>query len=122
MSNEQASSLERIRSVSSSKSFRDCVYTQLRENFFDEETERIRSKEDACSFDIVLGNAPWGDGSIKGSSDIDTKIVLVETNSESRKRATKKRTKAEHWARKQTGRLQTMTLAHYLGEKRPPSQ
>lgn len=40
--------------------------TQLiRQDFFDEETSGFRTMADKETFDLVLGNAPWGDGSIK---------------------------------------------------------
>lgn len=53
---------------------RDKVFPRLRgtrlvpQDFFDESTDGIRTKEDAGTFDLVLGNAPWGDGSIATSS------------------------------------------------------
>jgi hypothetical protein len=34
-------------------------------DFFDEETDEIRSEANKETFDLVLGNAPWGDGSIE---------------------------------------------------------
>lgn len=37
----------------------------IRQDFFDEETNEIRTLADKETFDFVLGNAPWGDGSIK---------------------------------------------------------
>lgn len=37
----------------------------LHRDFFDEETDGIRTTANKESFDFVLGNAPWGDGSIK---------------------------------------------------------
>jgi hypothetical protein len=36
----------------------------IHRDFFDEEAEEIRTVEDKQSFNYVLGNAPWGDGSI----------------------------------------------------------
>lgn len=36
----------------------------LHRDFFDEETAEIRTIADKESFDLLLGNAPWGDGSI----------------------------------------------------------
>jgi N-6 DNA Methylase len=36
----------------------------IRQDFFDEETNEIRTEANKHSFDCVLGNAPWGDGSI----------------------------------------------------------
>jgi hypothetical protein len=45
----------------------------LAADFFDEATEGYRTKEDASTFDLVVGNAPWGDGSIKDSSDVHAK-------------------------------------------------
>ena len=48
----------------------------LHRDFFDEETAEIRTLGDKQSFDLLLGNAPWGDGSIlpdqlRGESTID---------------------------------------------------
>lgn len=37
----------------------------LAEDFFQEKCSGLRSKEDADSYDLVIGNAPWGDNSIK---------------------------------------------------------
>ena len=36
----------------------------LHRDFFDEETHEIRTLADRQNFDLILGNAPWGDGSI----------------------------------------------------------
>jgi hypothetical protein len=36
----------------------------IHQDFFDDETKGIRTVADKESFDYVLGNAPWGDGSI----------------------------------------------------------
>lgn len=37
----------------------------IRQDFFNEETNGIRTDADKQSFDCVVGNAPWGDGSIE---------------------------------------------------------
>jgi hypothetical protein len=50
------------------------------QDFFDEATEGFRTKEDAASYDLIIGNAPWGDGSIKPREEIGS-------------------TKAQNWAR-----------------------
>jgi len=34
-------------------------------DFFDEAMKGLRTKEDANTYELVIGNAPWGDGSIK---------------------------------------------------------
>lgn len=39
----------------------------IRQDFFDEDTNEIRTDADRGKFDYVLGNAPWGDGSIKAN-------------------------------------------------------
>jgi hypothetical protein len=50
------------------------VFPQLRgrriiaQDFFDESTIGIRTVEDAKQFDLVIGNAPWGDKSILSAS------------------------------------------------------
>ena len=67
-------------------------------DFFDESTPGYRTKEDASSFDLVVGNAPWGDGSIKDSSDVQTNIVPTGDKPSSLKKARKPPTKAEVWA------------------------
>ena len=53
---------------------RDKVFPRLREtsllatDFFDESTPGIRTEADAGTYDLVLGNAPWGDGTVRTSS------------------------------------------------------
>ncbi|SIN83670.1 N-6 DNA Methylase [Singulisphaera sp. GP187] len=41
----------------------------IAKDFFDDAITGIRSVEDASVYDLVVGNAPWGDGSIKQTSD-----------------------------------------------------
>jgi len=48
----------------------------LARDFFDEETNGIRSDVDSGRFDLIIGNAPWGDGSslpdkLKGEAKFD---------------------------------------------------
>ncbi|WP_225414007.1 HsdM family class I SAM-dependent methyltransferase [Stigmatella hybrida] len=56
---------------------RDKVFPRLRgtnllaRDFFDETTDGIRTKDDVGTYDLVLGNAPWGDKSIETSSTVD---------------------------------------------------
>lgn len=84
---------------------REKVFPRLRgtrllaQDFFDESTENIRTKEDADTFDFVLGNAPWGDGSIKDSSDASADAVTAGTAVNVSKKVKKSRTKAEVWAK-----------------------
>ncbi|HKI31437.1 MAG TPA: N-6 DNA methylase [Gemmataceae bacterium] len=53
---------------------REKVFPRLRgtrliaNDFFDETTPGYRTKEDSKSFDLVIGNAPWGESSIKKTS------------------------------------------------------
>ncbi len=63
----------------------------LAEDFFDEGTKGFRTKEDSGIYDFVIGNAPWGDGSIK-----------PEPKTEAAKTEKKKPelTKAQVWAKK----------------------
>lgn len=74
---------------------REKVFPRLRgtqliaQDFFDESTPGYRTKEDAGSFDLVLGNAPWGARSIKSSSN-----PAMKDDGQERIRPTK----AEQWA------------------------
>ncbi|HXD00380.1 MAG TPA: N-6 DNA methylase [Verrucomicrobiae bacterium] len=68
-------------------------------DFFDESTPGYRTQEDAGSFDLVIGNAPWGDRSIKDSSDVHVSIVSVgDKLKKSLKKPKAAATKAEVWA------------------------
>ncbi len=75
---------------------RDKVFPRLRgssllaHDFFDETVDGIRTEGDAGSYDLVLGNAPWGDKSIETSS-----IVGISTG-----RSKKSQTLAQAWAKK----------------------
>lgn len=42
----------------------------LHRDFFDETTDGLRTAADRETYDLVLGNAPWGDGTIKTLSDV----------------------------------------------------
>jgi type I restriction-modification system DNA methylase subunit len=84
---------------------REKVFPRLRgtrlfhKDFFDEETPGFRTQEDAERFDLVLGNAPWGDQSILKTSD--PQIALTRSGSRGRaagRRQKKVLTKAEQWA------------------------
>jgi N-6 DNA Methylase len=39
------------------------------EDFFDENTTGFRTEKDAQNYDLVIGNAPWGDGTTKATLD-----------------------------------------------------
>jgi hypothetical protein len=66
----------------------------IHQDFFDEETGQIRTVADKESFDFVLGNAPWGDGSILSERLKD------EKNAAYRKRiATLPLTPGQKWAK-----------------------
>ncbi len=44
--------------------------TQLiAQDFFDEATPGFRATDDVATYDLIIGNAPWGDGSIKRTSE-----------------------------------------------------
>lgn len=84
---------------------REKVFPRLRgtrlfhKDFFDEETPGFRTQEEAGRFDLVLGNAPWGDQSIQKTSD--PQPTLVRSGSRGRaagRRQKKVLTKAEQWA------------------------
>ena len=73
--------------------------TQLiRADFFDESIDGIRTTEDAGSFALVIGNAPWGKNSIKETSEDG---VETRQNSTDEKKPKQPLTKAQEWA---TGR------------------
>jgi len=80
---------------------REKVFPRLRgtrlieADFFDETTNGTRTTDDAGTFDLVVGNAPWGDNSIKSTSDVITMDVPASGR---RKAKTVELTKAEHWA------------------------
>ena len=81
---------------------REKVFPRLRgarlitRDFFDEQTPGFRTKEDAAKkFDLVIGNAPWGDKTIKKTSEAAPLDAAV-----SQKTKSKKLTKAELWATK----------------------
>ena len=70
--------------------------TQLiRADFFDEAINGIRTTEDAESFALVIGNAPWGKNSIKETSDAS---VETRQRSAEKKKPKKPLTKAQEWA------------------------
>lgn len=63
----------------------------LAQDFFDEETPGISTTNDAGNYDLVIGNAPWGDGTILPEAKSETK-------SASKKKA-KTLSKAQSWAK-----------------------
>ncbi len=71
----------------------------IRQDFFDEETNGIRSEQDKQSFDCVLGNAPWGDGSIEVDPlpEVERKNYSKRVFRFSASKATK--TRAQIWAK-----------------------
>jgi len=62
-------------------------------DFFDEEVDGINSESDSASYDLVIGNAPWGDGSIFLEQEPD------ETNQDYKIRKKKEHSHAQVWAR-----------------------
>lgn len=80
---------------------REQVFPRLRgkrliaNDFFDETTPGFRTREDAHSYRLVIGNAPWGDKSIKKTSDRSAVVV----DSLKGRRTENPQTKAEGWAR-----------------------
>jgi hypothetical protein len=79
---------------------REKVFPRLRgtkliaRDFFDETTKGFRTVADAGKYDLVVGNAPWGDGSIRDTSDVEDEVVNKQ---EIKKK--KRKTKAETWAK-----------------------
>jgi len=71
----------------------------IHRDFFDEETDEIRTGADKENFDFVLGNAPWGDGSIEVDplSDEDRKSYAKRVFNIKGTAAAK--TRAQIWAK-----------------------
>jgi len=65
----------------------------LPKDFFDEEVKGFRTAEDAGTYDLVIGNAPWGDNSIAPER------LAGETPKEYAERAKANPTKAQSWAK-----------------------
>ncbi len=65
----------------------------LARDFFDEQTPGISSVGDNASYHLVIGNAPWGDGSILAPK------MAGETNQEHKKRTKSSPSKAQVWAK-----------------------
>ncbi|MEK6258076.1 MAG: N-6 DNA methylase [Planctomycetota bacterium] len=82
---------------------REKVFPRLRgtrlitQDFFDETTEGFRTVEDAGTFNLVIGNAPWGDGSTKETSAVDPTDI---PKSKPQKKKPEPKTKAETWAKR----------------------
>lgn len=64
-------------------------------DYFDESTDGFRTAEDASTFDLVIGNAPWGEGTTKKTSHAADKSAATRR----RKKKGDQPTKAEEWAR-----------------------
>jgi hypothetical protein len=82
----------------------------LDRDFFDEATLGIRTPKESeqieeveVKFDRVIGNAPWGDNSIKDTSDVIAAPAasVAQVRRKSKKRGAVQLTKAEVWARAQ---------------------
>jgi len=77
----------------------------LNRDFFDENTPGIQTPEnpgdEEAKFNLVIGNAPWGDKSIKGTSDVSVPGApsAAEPTRKPRKRNAPPPTKAEVWAK-----------------------
>lgn len=80
----------------------------LNQDFFDEATAGIRTpkeseqpEDEEAKFDRVIGNAPWGDNSIKGTSDtVATPAASVaQVKRKPKKKDAVPLTKAEVWAK-----------------------
>lgn len=63
-------------------------------DFFDEATSGFQTHDDKGMFDLVIGNAPWGDKSIKKTSDI-----AAPFSPNPRKKKDEPPTNAEAWAK-----------------------
>lgn len=69
----------------------------ITQDFFDESAIGLRTIIDANTFDLVIGNAPWGDGSSKQTSGV-APVEELETQRGKKKKA-RSETKAERWAK-----------------------
>lgn len=67
----------------------------IRGDFFDDAIAGIRTEDDKETFDLVVGNAPWGDSSIKTTSEVDP--IEPAISSPKRKKALLS-TKGQSWA------------------------
>lgn len=92
---------------------REKVFPRLRgvrllaRDFFDEDTDGIRTPaasdqlhDEVVGFDLVIGNAPWGDNSIKGTSDLNAThapAAAAELTRQARRASDVPPTKAEKW-------------------------
>jgi hypothetical protein len=80
---------------------REKVFPRLRgtrlmnADFFNEDIEQLNSVNSAKSFDLVIGNAPWGENSIKGTSE---KVTIHSPASGRRKAKQVVMSHAENWA------------------------
>lgn len=67
----------------------------ITKDYFDESTEGFRTAEDARTFDLVIGNAPWAEGTAQKLSDISPN----EKTATGRRKRKSTLTKAQKWAR-----------------------
>ena len=80
---------------------REKVFPPLRgarliaKDFFDESVTGLRTVEDAGTFDLVVGNAPWGKGSIKKTSSVAPELAAARLG----EKKSEPLTNAETWAR-----------------------
>lgn len=81
---------------------REKVFPRLRDSrllhadFFNEEIEGLNTVDDAKSFDLVIGNAPWGENSTRETSD---SITITVPASGRRKEKSVEMSRSEAWAR-----------------------
>lgn len=84
---------------------REKVFPRLRDkrlvakDFFDDATPGLRTHEDATTFDLVIGNPPWGDGSIQATSTSAVSSYRRAPVSPTRRVRRGERTHAERWAK-----------------------
>jgi len=82
---------------------REKVFPRLRgtrlmnADFFNEDVEHLNSVNSANTFDLVIGNAPWGENSIKDTSE---RVTIHYPASGRRKGKTVVLSRAEDWAEK----------------------
>ena len=71
----------------------------IHQDFFDDETQEIRTTADKESFNYILGNAPWGDGSIEVDPLSDNVRISYAKRAFGIKATKATRTRAQIWAK-----------------------
>lgn len=92
---------------------REKVFPRLRgtrlvkADFFSEEIAGVNTTDDAKSYDLVIGNAPWGENSIKSTSDT---VTIHRPASGRRKARTFEKSRAQAWADQHDWRVSNLDI------------